>query len=73
MTLFCYDIFKRDDRGTPVWVEAAVDLENAKSRILELSAHAPGQYVVFNHLEVSGESSRQLEGVSFQLCVLRDY
>ena len=48
MTLFCYDIFKRDDRGTPVWVEAAVDLENAKSRILELSAEAPGQYVVFN-------------------------
>ena len=48
MTLFCYNIFKRDDRGNPVWVEAAVDLENAKSRILELSAEAPGQYVVFN-------------------------
>jgi len=48
MTLFCYDIFKRDDRVTLVWIEAAVDLENAKSRILELSAQAPGQYVVVN-------------------------
>ena len=48
MTLFCYDIFKRGDRGTLVWIEAAVDLEKAKSRILELSAEAPGQYVVFN-------------------------
>jgi hypothetical protein len=42
-----YDIFRRDTRGE-VWVEAVRDLETAKSRIIELSAHTPGQYVVFS-------------------------
>jgi len=42
-----YDIFRRDTRGE-VWVEAVRDLETAKSRIIELSADTPGQYVVFN-------------------------
>jgi len=42
-----YDIFRRDDEGE-VWVEAARDLETAKSRIIELSANTPGQYVVFS-------------------------
>ena len=42
-----YDIFRRDTRGE-VWVEAARDLETAKSRIIELSAATPGQYVVFS-------------------------
>jgi hypothetical protein len=43
-----FDIFRRDTSGNPVWVEAVDDLETAKSRIIELSAAAPGQYVVFN-------------------------
>jgi hypothetical protein len=42
-----YDIFRRDTGGE-VWVEAVRDLETAKSRIIELSVDAPGQYVVFN-------------------------
>jgi hypothetical protein len=42
-----YDIFKRDTRGE-VWVEAVRDLETAKSRLIELAAEAPGQYVIFN-------------------------
>jgi len=42
-----YDIFRRDTGGE-VWVEAVRDLETAKSRIIELSADAPGQYVVFH-------------------------
>jgi len=42
-----YDIFRRDTGGE-VWVEAVRDLETAKSRIIELSADKPGQYVVFN-------------------------
>jgi hypothetical protein len=42
-----YDIFRRDTDGE-VWVEAVRDLETAKSRIIELSAGTPGQYVVFN-------------------------
>jgi hypothetical protein len=42
-----YDIFKRD-AGREVWVEAVRDLETAKSRLIELAAEAPGQYVVFS-------------------------
>jgi len=42
-----YDIFRRDTCGE-IWVEAVRDLETAKSRIIELSADTPGQYVVFN-------------------------
>jgi hypothetical protein len=45
-----FDIFRRDSGGDPVWVEAARDLETAKRRIIELSASAPGQYVVFSQL-----------------------
>lgn len=44
-----YDIFRRDEAGDPVWIEAVADLETAKGRIIELSSAAPGQYVVFNH------------------------
>ncbi|MCU1240712.1 MAG: hypothetical protein JWO71_1438 [Candidatus Acidoferrum typicum] len=42
-----YDIFKRDTGGE-VWVEAVRDLETAKSRLIELAAEAPGQYVIFS-------------------------
>jgi hypothetical protein len=42
-----YDIFKRDPGGE-VWVEAVRDLETAKSRLIELAAEAPGQYVIFS-------------------------
>ena len=42
-----YDIFRRDAEGE-IWVEAVRDLETAKSRVIELAAHAPGQYVVFS-------------------------
>jgi hypothetical protein len=48
MAPLCYDIFRRGTAGDKVWVEAARDLESAKSRIIELSAEHPGQYVVFN-------------------------
>lgn len=42
-----YDIFRRE-MGGEVWVEAVRDLEAAKSRIIELSAEKPGQYVVLS-------------------------
>jgi hypothetical protein len=42
-----YDIFRRDARGE-IWVEAVRDLESAKSRLIELAAEAPGQYVIFS-------------------------
>jgi hypothetical protein len=43
-----FDIFRRDAGGHLVWVEAVQDLETAKSRVIELSATAPGQYAVFS-------------------------
>lgn len=43
-----YDIFRRGAAGDHVWVEAARDVESARSRIIELSAERSGQYVVFN-------------------------
>jgi len=42
-----YDIFRRD-AGTEIWVEAVRDFETAKTRVLELAAEAPGQYLVFS-------------------------
>jgi hypothetical protein len=47
MPSLSYDIFKRD-AGGEVWVEAVRDLEAAKSRLIELAAEVPGQYVIFN-------------------------
>jgi len=48
MASLSYDLFKRGEAGVPVWVEAVRDLETARSRIRELSAEAPGQYLVFS-------------------------
>jgi hypothetical protein len=42
-----YDIFRRDLLGTPVWMEAAQDLERAKHRMIEMAARSPGEYFVF--------------------------
>jgi hypothetical protein len=42
-----YDIFRRDAAGE-IWVEAVRDIETAKTRVIELAAQAPGQYVVFS-------------------------
>src|SRR5260370_40126713 len=41
-----YDILRKDDGGEFTPVEAAKDLQSAKVRMIELSAHSPGQYVV---------------------------
>lgn len=57
MTTPSYDIFRRDDTGDPVWIEAVTDLEAAKGRIRELSAATPGRYVVF-----SQKSGRMVSG-----------
>lgn len=42
-----YDIFRKDGVGEPVWVEAVDTVERAKMRVIELSAHKPGQYMIF--------------------------
>jgi ActR/RegA family two-component response regulator len=42
------DIFKVDETGNLLWVIAVENLETAKAHIEALSAHAPGQYVIFD-------------------------
>lgn len=43
------DILMRHSDGSYVWVEAANDLESAKTRLRELSSRSPGEYFVFDH------------------------
>ena len=42
-----YDILKKD-AAELVWLEAAYDLETAKSRMKELAARGDGEYVIFD-------------------------
>jgi hypothetical protein len=43
-----YDIFRRDASG-PIWVDARLYIENARTRIQELAAHNPGKcFFVFD-------------------------
>ena len=48
MQTLSYDILRKDAMGTPIWLEAAPDLESAKARVSELAASAPGEYVIFH-------------------------
>ena len=48
MPLTPFDILKRHEDGSFIWLEAAQDLSVAQARLLQLSAHAPGEYFVFD-------------------------
>jgi hypothetical protein len=48
MTTLQLDIFRKDVRGNPVWVDAVRNLENARIRMAELAAALPGEYFVFD-------------------------
>jgi hypothetical protein len=48
MTALPYDIFKRTDGETLVWVEAMPDLDTANARIKKLQKSSGEEYVVFN-------------------------
>jgi hypothetical protein len=41
------DIFEKDLRGNPVWLDCVKDLETARRRLNELAA-IPGDYFVFD-------------------------
>jgi hypothetical protein len=45
--LSAYDILKKD-AAELVWLEAAFDLESAKSRMKDLAARSDGEYVIFD-------------------------
>jgi hypothetical protein len=42
------DLFRRNKDGKYVWLEAGEDLKAAKLRLQELSASAPGEYLLFD-------------------------
>jgi c-di-GMP-binding flagellar brake protein YcgR len=43
-----FDVFEKDKLGIPIWVEAASDLETARTRLRELSKGGTKVFV-FNH------------------------
>jgi len=43
-----FDILKKTDVVNFEWVELVRDLQTAESRIQELQARSPGEYVVFS-------------------------
>jgi len=47
-----FDIFKVESSGLR-WMEAAPDLERAKTRVRVLSASSPGEYIILN--QITGE------------------
>ncbi len=42
------DIFRKDVRGNPVWLDCVKDLETARCRLNELASVIPGEYFVFD-------------------------
>jgi hypothetical protein len=42
------DLFRRNEDGEFIWLEAGEDLKAAKLRLQELSASAPGEYLLFD-------------------------
>jgi hypothetical protein len=49
-----FDIFKVESSGLR-WMEAAPDLERAKTRVRVLSASSPGEYTILN--QITGEKT----------------
>ena len=48
MSLPALDIFKKDQSGNPVWVDAVTDLEAARHRLNQLASALPGEYFAFD-------------------------
>jgi len=42
------DLFRRNKDGNFIWLEAGEDVKAAKLRLQELSANAPGEYLLFD-------------------------
>jgi hypothetical protein len=42
------DIFRKDVRGNPVWIDTVVDLDDARHRMCQLAEALPGEYFVFD-------------------------
>ena len=63
MRLAPYDIFRKDLLGTPVWMEAVQELEDATHRIKEMALRSPAEYFVFSQKtgQVVGSTAPRIE------------
>jgi hypothetical protein len=43
-----FDLFRKDARGNPVWLDSAEDLETAQFRLRQLASALPGEYFAFD-------------------------
>ena len=48
VTMPPYDIFQSESDGGVLWRGSAVTIDEAKARIRELAAIAPGQYIILS-------------------------
>jgi hypothetical protein len=42
------DIFKKDIRGNPIWLDAVSELETAQLRLNQLASISPSEYFAFD-------------------------
>ncbi|MGB9447312.1 MAG: hypothetical protein WBR26_20105 [Candidatus Acidiferrum sp.] len=43
-----YDIFRLDNDGRVIWLEPVMTLSDAQTRVQQLGAPGPGNYIIFN-------------------------
>src|ERR1700737_2751096 len=69
-----YDILRRENRKSAIWLETSADLNTAKSRIKEIVSFWPGRYGVVEHpsQRVIAEVVRPA-GLGVPLRRIRDY
>jgi hypothetical protein len=48
VTAIQFDILRRHHDGSFLWLEATADIQMAKTRLRQLYANCPGDYVVFD-------------------------
>jgi hypothetical protein len=44
-----FDILRKQENGSLVWLEASSDIRTAKSCTEQLGASSPGKYLIFDH------------------------
>ena len=42
------DLFRKDVRGNPVWIDTVEDIDVARRRLSQLAEALPGEYFVFD-------------------------
>ena len=66
--MYDYDILRKSTDGSIVWVECVKHLQEAKQRLKELAAHAPGEYIAFSQAshEVVASTADPGGGIQWQ-------